>query len=369
MTGELNCFYSGAYPDFVTGSTSSALKGNIPVFMLHTAIADIFEPQLQHLSRNGYRTLDCDEFYAFLHGDVIITDPSVVLTFDDGEKSLFEVAFPLLKKYKMKAVNFLVTGRVHEKVDKSAATPTKDWLNWSQVIEMSRSGCVGFQSHTLWHEMMFTGDKPVDFMRPGLFTDGLLVDRPLVREGGREKLLDVLGAPVYAHAPRMTDQLKFHDREDIRKACIKHVEENGGLAFFARPSWKKELMMVWRRAKSSHPAGVFETPEEQYAAIKDSLFRSRKFLEEKIRAPVRHLAYPWATGGALAEKISAEAGYVTNFHGPLADTPINRPGQNPFRIARIKDDYIERLPGRGRVSLATIFARKLARRAGSADIY
>jgi hypothetical protein len=112
---EAESFHQKAYPAFVTSPRPpSSGTGDVPVFMFHTVQPEIFEQQLQHLSRNGYRTIDTEEFYLFLTGRMRLTGPSIMITFDDGERSLYRVAFPLLKKYGMKAVNFIVTGRVYE---------------------------------------------------------------------------------------------------------------------------------------------------------------------------------------------------------------------------------------------------------------
>jgi hypothetical protein len=41
---------------------------------------------------------------------------------------------------------------------------------------------------------------------------------------------------------------------------------------------------------------------------------------------------------------------------------LSRPGDDPLAIARVSGDFLERLPGRGRVSLSSILALKWARR-------
>ncbi len=366
---EARQFTGNSYPDFIVATRPRSPGVDcVPVFMLHSAIAAPFEAQLRHLARNGYQTIDCDTMLSFLRGDTVLSAPSVMLTFDDGERSLYRVAYPLLRKYGMKAVNFIVPGMV---VEDPASRPAagKHWVSWSEVREMHDAGVIDFQSHTMWHERMFVGDQPVDFWRPELFSDGLMVDRPRVRRNTRDILLGEFGAPVYDMAPRMLDRPKFHDREDVCEACIAHVSRNGGEDFFRRKDWKMELLQVWKQACNGRPAGVFETESEQASAILDSLCASRAVLEEKLQREVRHLAYPWALGGELAAQLSRQAGYYSNFHGPIDGIPHNRPGGDPYRIARIKDDYIERLPGKGRRPLWSILAMKTVRRIRSRDIY
>jgi hypothetical protein len=57
-----------------------------------------------------------------------------------------------------------------------------------------------------------------------------------------------------------------------------------------------------------------------------------------------------------------EVGYETAFCGKGPGVPITRPGGDPRSIARIGEDYVELLPGRGRATLAEVLRRKWARR-------
>jgi hypothetical protein len=53
----------------------------------------------------------------------------------------------------------------------------------------------------------------------------------------------------------------------------------------------------------------------------------------------------------------------------LPDRRSNRPGDDPYRCARLKGDYLRRLPGHGRDTLAGIMARKISRRVLSKPVY
>lgn len=106
----------------------------------------------------------------------------------------------------------------------------------------------------------------------------------------------------------------------------------------------------------------FEGGEEQYNAILLDLSQSKKILEEKLKKPIQHLAYPWSIGSKLSQELSRKAGYVTNFWGPIYGIPYNKIGCDPYKLVRLKDDYIFRLPGEGRKSLFNIFSHKLKRR-------
>ncbi|MGH7249270.1 MAG: polysaccharide deacetylase family protein, partial [Pseudomonadota bacterium] len=66
--------------------------------------------------------------------------PSVVLTFDDGLVSDYEVAFRLLAEFGMRGVFFVNPSTVGE----------AGYLSWSQIVEMSRAG-MSIQSHSHHH--------------------------------------------------------------------------------------------------------------------------------------------------------------------------------------------------------------------------
>ena len=105
---EAGRFAHGRYPRFVGSPSNVPLGQEVPVFMFHSVEHDAFAAQLAYLQRNGYRTLTLDAFMAFLHGTLPLDGPSVLLTFDDGHKSWFEVAYPLLRAHGFCAVGFLV---------------------------------------------------------------------------------------------------------------------------------------------------------------------------------------------------------------------------------------------------------------------
>jgi peptidoglycan/xylan/chitin deacetylase (PgdA/CDA1 family) len=102
---------------------------------LYVRVAEL-EAQLEYLHENGYQTItfeDLDNIGAF--------SKPVMLTFDDGYECNYNILFPLLKKYNFKATIFVVTN----------AWWSKGRLSREQILEMSNSGLVSIQSHTVNH--------------------------------------------------------------------------------------------------------------------------------------------------------------------------------------------------------------------------
>lgn len=72
-----------------------------------------------------------------------INNKEVILTFDDGNSSDYEIVFPMLSDRKINAIFFLIINEVGN----------KGYLNWSQVKEMHKYGMT-FGSHGLSHKEM-----------------------------------------------------------------------------------------------------------------------------------------------------------------------------------------------------------------------
>lgn len=100
-----------------------------------------FEQQMEYLAKNGYRVITLAQLAAFLAGNEPLPKRSVVITIDDGYRSTYDVAFPILKRYGFPATVFLYTDFVG----------LPDALTWAQMQEMMRSGLVEIQPHSKSH--------------------------------------------------------------------------------------------------------------------------------------------------------------------------------------------------------------------------
>lgn len=363
---ELQRFLRRSYPAFVTANEVQSLDGEVPVFMFHTVDDSIFGRQLEFLKVNGYQTLTLKTFMAFLRGDVQLKEPSVLLTFDDGEKSWYRVAYPMLKRYGFHGVGFVVPYYLKERPDKTAS---KGWLSWREIAEMDRSGAIDIQSHTYYHDRIFIEPKLVDFFHTGFNHNPLSLDAPWIEESGSYTNQLKYGTPVYRYASRLEDHPRYIDNERVRLDCISWVESQGGGAFFLRPQWRKDLKGFYEMIIGKQRRVHYESYQEQRAKISEDLIKAKDILEERLNKKIQHLCYPWGVGSTLSVRLSQEAGYISNFWGTLSYRRSNKNGDSPFYIPRLKDDYLFRLPGRRRKPLIEIFKMKLRRRIQKVDLY
>ena len=367
------------YPPFVTGGPLP--RGDIPVFVLHGAEPRALERKLQHLHDNDYQTLTADEYVGVLLGNRPAPDRAVVLTFDDGRGSVWSVAHPLLNRFGMKAVVFLVPGRMRSHPGPPAPTlsdvetgrtplaevmgreeGTGALLSWEEVETLSKAGHFDFQSHTLTHARVHTGPRLEGFVTPWSRRGYDAFDQPLVREGDRDLLGEEapLGTPLFRSAPRTSEALRFFEDPAIRGRCVGAVETEGE-SFFHRPDWERTLR---RRLSRQRVRGRLETREERASAIGRELGESKRLIEERTGRPVSHLCYPWHASGATARELARAAGYRAAFCGKVPGVPITRYGGDLQQIARLGEDYVELLPGRNRATLSEVLRRKWGRRFG-----
>jgi peptidoglycan/xylan/chitin deacetylase (PgdA/CDA1 family) len=135
---------------------------------LVTVTPEVFEGQMRCLRDGGYRSITPDDLVAY-HRGKDVPKKSVAITFDDGWLDNYLFAFPVLRKYGIRATVFLVTGRVdgassggreagssvpthrESKELVRAGTPRRVVLNWDHVREMAAGGLVEFHSHTKTH--------------------------------------------------------------------------------------------------------------------------------------------------------------------------------------------------------------------------
>ena len=74
--------------------------------------ASELETLLSQLRRLGYQTVSSRAFRAWQQGGATLPERTVVLTFDDGHASHFELAAPLLVRYRFAGTFFVTTGYV-----------------------------------------------------------------------------------------------------------------------------------------------------------------------------------------------------------------------------------------------------------------
>jgi peptidoglycan/xylan/chitin deacetylase (PgdA/CDA1 family) len=141
----------------------------VPILMYH-AVPDVLTPglspvhvprasceaQLRWLAAAGYRTLRLEHLYACLQQGRALPAQHVVLTFDDGYRSLLRFVTPLLTELGFEATLFVTTGAVglpsYAHLPGVEGYPPQDPpLSWAELAALLRSGCWQLQAHGRHH--------------------------------------------------------------------------------------------------------------------------------------------------------------------------------------------------------------------------
>lgn len=112
-----------------------------------------FEAQMKLLKDSGVTVIGLQDFLAWRRGEKNIPPRSAVISFDDGWKSQYEVAWPILKKYSYPLTLFIYTEGV-----RGGHFGGGEAMTWEQLSDMRDAG-VDIEAHSETHQDL---RKPYD---------------------------------------------------------------------------------------------------------------------------------------------------------------------------------------------------------------
>ena len=104
-----------------------------------------FEQQMQTLKDNGIQVIGMQDYLAWRRGEKNIPSRCAIITIDDGYKSIYDTAWPILKKFGYPCTLFIYTDYV-----KGGPKSGGESLSWDQLAELRDAGA-DIQSHTVSH--------------------------------------------------------------------------------------------------------------------------------------------------------------------------------------------------------------------------
>ena len=110
-----------------------------------------FEAQMKELKDRGITVIPMQDFLAWKRGEKSIPARSAIVTFDDGWKSQYEVAWPIMKKYGYPFTMFIYTEGV-----RGGALGGGEAITWEQLADMRDNG-VDIQDHSATHQDLREG--------------------------------------------------------------------------------------------------------------------------------------------------------------------------------------------------------------------
>jgi peptidoglycan/xylan/chitin deacetylase (PgdA/CDA1 family) len=194
----------------------------------------VFDQQMKYLKENGYRSISLGELLNFVRYRQAVPKRSVVITMDDGYKSAYDIAYPILKGYGFTATLFIYTDFVE---GGSAA------ISWDQLREMKSEGFeVG--SHTLSHcDLTKKGEGEGDQAYMARIKEELFVSKQILdKELGQDTVYLAFPYGTYnQRVLRICDQIGYKMGFSVKR---------GGNPFFADPLALKRDQVLKRDMES-----------------------------------------------------------------------------------------------------------------------
>lgn len=127
------------------------------------------------LRDNGYTVVSVRDILKAKANNTDLPPKSVLLSFDDGYRSFYEIVYPMLKEYGYTALLSLQTEWLETPADKvvdygsANGLPRSAFLEWKQVKEMADSGVVELGSHSYGLHKGHTGNPQEIQLPAGAF--------------------------------------------------------------------------------------------------------------------------------------------------------------------------------------------------------
>lgn len=111
-----------------------------------------FRQQVETLERWGFTTITLNDYRLYLGGELELPRRPIVMTFDDGYLDTYELAFPVLQEFGMRAVIFALGDRGIRKNlwENPLKIPIVSLMNDQQLLELHQAG-FEIGSHSLSH--------------------------------------------------------------------------------------------------------------------------------------------------------------------------------------------------------------------------
>lgn len=144
-----------------------------------------FEEQMIYLKENKYHVVTMKDLIDFINYRTQLPLKSVVITVDDGWKSFYDIAYPILKKYGYPATLFVYTDLI---------TGAGNHLSWSEIFEMANNG-IDVQSHSLSHRYLNRRKPQESYLEYVQEVDRELKDSAAIIENETGKKVDLFAYP------------------------------------------------------------------------------------------------------------------------------------------------------------------------------
>lgn len=194
-----------------TSIDAFALDLEVPILVYHrfaprvndsmTVRTATFEDQLQTLEHGGYHVIPLRQLVDYLLAKGPAPPPrSVVITVDDGHRSVYTELFPIVLRHRIPVTLFIYP---------SAISNAPYALTWPQLRELRKTGLFEVQSHTYWHPNFMREKRRLDHQAYAEFVDMQLSKSKRILESQLGGQVSLLAWPFGLH----DEKLEVHARK------------------------------------------------------------------------------------------------------------------------------------------------------------
>lgn len=266
--------------------------------LVFSATAESFAAQVAFL-RDRYRIITLDELIDVIDRAAPLSEPAVLIAFDDGYRDHYEIAFPILRNLGVPATFFLPVRFID-----GSAIP---W--WDRIAYIVKA----MVKHTISLE----------------HPDELKLDRS---ELGRDGVIRKLVEFVFSH------------RDLDIPAWLVHLSDRAGVDYDLG-DLGEGLFINWDQAREMAAAGMSfgshshthrELSRLTEFEVRDEFVRSKGRLEHELGVKIEAIAYPFGRPETLhpeTTRLALECGYRVGFTATTG--PIDPRRSNPAALSRI----------------------------------
>ena len=204
--------------------------------------AGLFRRHLKLLDRMGYTAITLRDHKLICEGELYAPSKPIIITFDDGYLDTYQVAFPILQEFGMRAVVFVVGDRTitTNTWENASNTPQMPLMGEQHLLELHDAG-FEIGSHTMTHAYLnkLTPEEAWEEISRSRMVLEIMLNSPVlsfaypfgVITPAIKKLVQNAGyefACATSSGPRRLDQ----DYYEIRRIVI--ANDNGLFNFFMK---------------------------------------------------------------------------------------------------------------------------------------
>lgn len=277
-----------------------------------------FEEFCKYLSKNNYETCFLDDWYKNheLEGKKEKKEKKqVFLTFDDGYLDNWVNAYPILKKYNLKATIFINPEFVdpselvrpnledvwNENIKKENLQ-TLGFLNWEEIKLLDQTDLIDIQNHSMSHNYYFKSSKIIDIYvgqdKYHWLSWIIKPERKAFWQIEDQKNYVPFGTPIFEY-DRALGLRRYFPNSKLVKNAIKYFNENFS---------KKEIIeKLNNEILELH--GEVESDSKMIERYSYELINSKSILEKKLNKKIDYLCWPGGGYNTVSQKIAENCGY------------------------------------------------------------